>query len=104
MDREVRSLLPSELPPFGSCMDREALIARLRTGRPTQLTLEAANALASDAKFLEELKALCDKHSFTDPINHHTFTTPIEVHEIRAIFGWNAPTKDLHTQTTKGDT
>ena len=62
-------------------------------------------ALASDAKLLEKLKALCDhidKRYWKTPIMGAEPT--IETSEIRALFGWNATTKDLHTQTTKGDT
>ena len=51
-----------------------------------------------DATLLEELKGLCDD---VDP---RGIGLAGLVSEIRALFGWNATTKDLHTETTKGDT
>ena len=104
-------------------MDREALIARREAaglwakrwlqGVPTALELDAfydgwdarGAPTATDAKLLEELKGLCDrgdKRYWETPVMGAEPT--VETSEIRAIFGWNATTKDLHTKTTKGDT
>lgn len=98
-------------------MDRDALIAQaarvcearghggLWPCKENCIVCALADALASDAKALEELKGLCDR------VDKRYWKTPImgaeptvETSDVRAIFGWNATTKDLHTQTTKGDT
>ena len=56
---------------------------------------KAASALEADAQKEAALKALCDDLGIG---------LARLVSGIRAIFGWDATTKDLHTQTTKGDT
>ena len=98
-------------------MDRAALIAcscasALKSGvaspapvRICRPIAEAADALASDAKLLEELKTLCDREDEAIYAGGVVaYRPPRHDRQIRAIFGWNATTKDLHTQTTKGDT
>lgn len=78
-------------------MDRDALIAHLHEALAPlcaaiscQGCIDALDALASDARALEKLKTLCDTTKIRVPIAALDWRSAVLVHQIRAIFGWDA--------------
>lgn len=63
--------------------------------RARETVNDAIATLEADVQKEAALKALCDDLGIG---------LARLVSGIRAIFGWDATTKDLHTKTTKGDT